>query len=636
MTREEDLRRLLNDAATEIPAGNAPIAELVREGRRSKKLRYIVQAASVTAAVAVIAVGAFIVGPSVGGSGNLTAQPTTSPSGPDVSGGATTEPTASPSELAVPAGTRLVGMNSVAVEVPEIWSVNQTKCGTATSETVVFEPTPARPTCFRPERFPSLHVGSLDDPMGRSYVNEAKPAGYLDGVAVSRLAVHTQVCSSEASNLCFSIGALVVPSKDVVMWVRAPEESTIRQILNSARLMPEGYTAVPDVTGLYLDSEVKPLVESVGLLWENRCPDGYVCDIGPIEATDPAPGSVVPLGTTVRAAHRPNQEGEAKQKPPASAFERCEALVDDKTYTELIDAQDVPVDQFREWLLTRTNAYSPSQIADVPETGSVIVCALVAPQAAPSRPPTLGSEPKNALPVEPQAAILFLDFESPSPFLDSIGPLSSVTGLMAKLSVAGSRQTPTPTTATDNASKLTPCSEVVPLSAGVGEVNFWVDKAKGILEFSYSDPRTKNYITRVYTIAYNDDPTCRANPVTNELIERALPHTSPKPADKRTRWARLPTDKRIRWARPGTVDSHLACPAEYKAYLDFRPGHWSSLRSLAIQATSVPANSTAVVLKHSKHFAVVLHVDNTGRVRGRFEATLVGSEWELSGSRGCV
>ncbi len=221
MTHEEDLRRLLNDAATEIPAGNAPIAELVREGRRSKKLRHIVQAASVAAAVAVIAVGAFILGPSIGGSSNLAAQPTTSPRGQAVSGEATTEPN-------------------------------------------------------------------------------------------------------------------------------------------------------------------------------------------------------------------------------ASAFVRCEALVDGKTYTELIDARDVPVDHFREWLLTRTKGvYSPSQIADVPETGSVIVCALLAPRAAPPGPPTPGSEPSNALPVEPQAAILFLDFDSPSPFLDSIGPLSSVTGSMAKLAITGSRQTAT-------------------------------------------------------------------------------------------------------------------------------------------------------------------------------------------------
>jgi hypothetical protein len=115
MTREEDLRRLLNDAATEIPAGNAPIAGLVREGRRSKKLRHIVQAASVTAAVAVIAVGAFIVGPSIGGSGNLTAQPT-----------------ASPSELAVqthPPGKTRERM-CVAGEYP-VWSVRYPETGGA-------------------------------------------------------------------------------------------------------------------------------------------------------------------------------------------------------------------------------------------------------------------------------------------------------------------------------------------------------------------------------------------------------------------------------------------------------------------------------------------------------------------------
>ena len=81
MTHEEDLRRLLHDAGGQIPAGHAPVEELVREGRHWKKRRGILQAASVAAAVAVVAVGAFVVQPSIGGSGNLTAQPTTSPSG---------------------------------------------------------------------------------------------------------------------------------------------------------------------------------------------------------------------------------------------------------------------------------------------------------------------------------------------------------------------------------------------------------------------------------------------------------------------------------------------------------------------------------------------------------------------------
>ncbi len=81
MTGEEDLRRLLHDAATEIPASSAPVGDLVGEGRRTKRQRHIVQAASVATAAALIAVGAFIVQPSISGSGNLATRPTATPSG---------------------------------------------------------------------------------------------------------------------------------------------------------------------------------------------------------------------------------------------------------------------------------------------------------------------------------------------------------------------------------------------------------------------------------------------------------------------------------------------------------------------------------------------------------------------------
>ncbi len=62
-------------------------------------------------------------------------------------------------------------------------------------------------------------------------------------------------------------------------------------------------------------------------------------------------------------------------------------------------------------------------------------------------------------------------------------------------------------------------------------------RAHGILDFSYSDPRTERYIERSYAIAYEDDPTCLVNPLINQLIERALapfdkPKTGHRPATR--------------------------------------------------------------------------------------------------------
>jgi hypothetical protein len=98
----------------------------------------------------------------------------------------------------------------------------------------------------------------------------------------------------------------------------------------------------------------------------------------------------------------------------------------------------------------------------------------------------------------------------------------------------------------------------------------------------------------------------------------------------------LAVDKRIRWARPGTVDSRLACVGKHRQQLDVLSRRWSSLRSLALDLTSVPAHSGAVVLSHSRHDAVVLRVDATGRVQERIKATLVGSNWVESESTGCL
>jgi len=51
------------------------------------------------------------------------------------------------------------------------------------------------------------------------------------------------------------------------------------------------------------DSDVASLMNQADLVWTPRCPPGTVCEMAPLEATDPAAGSVVPVGTTVTAAN---------------------------------------------------------------------------------------------------------------------------------------------------------------------------------------------------------------------------------------------------------------------------------------------------------------------------------------------
>ncbi len=81
MTEQEDFQRLLHHAGAQIPASNAPVEDLIRYGRRSKKRRNILHAASVAAAVALISVGAFVAPSPIGGGGKLATQATTATSG---------------------------------------------------------------------------------------------------------------------------------------------------------------------------------------------------------------------------------------------------------------------------------------------------------------------------------------------------------------------------------------------------------------------------------------------------------------------------------------------------------------------------------------------------------------------------
>ncbi len=295
---EDEATRMLAHLGERVPVGPAPVDVTLEQAKGSWRRRRAIQVVSAAAAVAVVAVGAFFVQPSIGGSGNSA-----------------TEPTASPSGLAVPAGTRLVGINGIAVAVPEEWSTNDTHCGQALSDTVDFNDTTAQRACLvrGSENFSRLRVAPLSSEWGWQWANpmNGKPFN-LQGVVAKRVPSRCKEGQSITGAICS--GRLIIPTKDAVLYVTAPDKEVVDAVLDSASRIPKGYTAVPDLTGLYWDSEVKPLVASVGLLWENRCPDDADCDLLPIEATDPAAGSVVPVGTTVSAIASPPRHPEKDPK----------------------------------------------------------------------------------------------------------------------------------------------------------------------------------------------------------------------------------------------------------------------------------------------------------------------------------
>lgn len=82
---------------------------------------------------------------------------------------------------------------------------------------------------------------------------------------------------------------------------------------------------------------------------------------------------------------------------------------------------------------------------------------------------------------------------------------------------------------------ITRCSDVRLPAEGVGEVDFAVDAAEGLLGIHFSDTRDGEYRNVSYTVRYLADPSCGRTPSMVELIGRVdPPGWSPRRAGGRT------------------------------------------------------------------------------------------------------
>jgi hypothetical protein len=279
---DEEVRRLLGRLADRADVGPAPVGDLVRAGRSAerRKRRATIFGAAI-ASLAIIVVG-FAVDQSV------------SRDRPGNVGVSATSPSAASSLPPVVDGTRLVGMGRVVVAVPDTWGTGEVRCGQPLRDTVYF-PSDGNRSCLGVPGAPASSVGiaSTSSDTGRRATKRADTSGTINGIPV---AYSERGCETSDPPVCSQV--VTVPSQGVVLILTAPETSTIATIVDSLRLLPEGYTTVRVDPNGPLENTVD-LIEAAGL-------DAQVVEkyrkgwsAGVLLDSDPAAGTVLATGETV-------------------------------------------------------------------------------------------------------------------------------------------------------------------------------------------------------------------------------------------------------------------------------------------------------------------------------------------------
>ncbi|WP_270889053.1 PASTA domain-containing protein [Pedococcus sp. 5OH_020] len=284
---EHQATELLERLAGSIPAGVAPVDDLLEAGRRARRRRTVLGGGmGVVAAVGiVVAVSAVVPGAVGGHSADQPAVPAN-------------EPAAHP---AIPSGMRLVGLNDVVVAVPQSWSTNDVRCGTPVASTVLYD-LRVTTACLVPAR-PGVNIVRIFDTdsaeMG-SVKRGALRKATINGVAVERSGVS---CLLSDPPKC--VESLVVPSAHVAFRVEVNDGSNIMNaITESLHSLPAGWVTVPappvaDPAQAPRSADMVAELQRVGLVPQvvrQRVPG---VPAGQLLSQSPAVGLPVRVGSTV-------------------------------------------------------------------------------------------------------------------------------------------------------------------------------------------------------------------------------------------------------------------------------------------------------------------------------------------------
>lgn len=283
---------LLTRAATSIDVASLDADRLVATARSRRRRRRATGLAGLAAAAVVVGVTA------LGGTANGPAPDPT----PEASVPTTTDPAMLP---APPPGWTWVGMNGVVVTVPEDWPVSESPCGTGAPAEVVDGSLARTATCVR---LGGMSARVVFTPLQADpYAGGGPPQGCTDARERGGSAGcwGTAVFTEEQVGVSVTSGVSWIHPVAGLPRTRAKARALRDRILDSARVLPDGWTTVPFAGGLTVEERVE-LLEAEGFEVEVTDPER----IGRYELTvTPGVGSVVAEGSLVRLAPPSPQDG---------------------------------------------------------------------------------------------------------------------------------------------------------------------------------------------------------------------------------------------------------------------------------------------------------------------------------------
>ena len=229
-----------------------------------------------------------------------------------------TKTVSDPGALTAPPGTRLVGLNGVAVAVPASWGINQAVCQTPEANTAIVGLPHGGDCAYVPSRIWSSAALEPYDGTYWRLLKQSRPAPAIDGLPVARVATHGFRYSVPARTATLYEGALLFKTENVTVTVRSPNADLVDRILDSAFAIPSGYDAVPpDATPQSLARI--GMVVSEQVRYRPRLVPGSLLETRPDVGSIVTHGSTVTLTHSTRVAGRPCAGLQVKLVTPAGA-----------------------------------------------------------------------------------------------------------------------------------------------------------------------------------------------------------------------------------------------------------------------------------------------------------------------------